>query len=403
MQKKLLNILLCGVLVIGLTGCNTKQEEVKNSNNPYSKEEKKTITEISSIRNYYHGEIALVSVNEEEDGKEVTNLYIADEEGNLSFYGRSNTGEQTTLNGYLLYNPYTNVSSSLNANNGLIYDKNGRIIYQSSANRMYGSISKEGNYIVLVKTDSLSGETYKTELLDQKGNVIFSVEGKQYAGWLVDEVFYITDEEGCNLIDAKTKKTIHVDNKYLLEDRIKASNNYIVVGNEIYDRELNLMNKVKDSAISQVLNDEYYLSDEYIPAIYSIKDKSLVYSFDEGGLTRLFYYDGIYYVRSKTDYIYTLDENFNIVAEPEKSLSNDLLLTSEGVISNVKGYCIIDKNLECKTEIGYGSTIGTINWDNSDTNNEYVYFSKDSSLPIGMKFYNRVYNLKTKEWIEFKK
>lgn len=402
---KILWILLCGILLFSMTGCGSKDDEASGGNGASQAEDnqQKQSVQISAVDQYYDDGIALVRVVEEEDGENVTNYYIADENGNLSEYDRPDSMNNLfTMNGYLLYNSYTGTPDTSSSSDGEIYNNKGEIVYSSSLDCRYGNISKKGNIIAMKTIDSLAGESYKTMLLDKDGNEIFSVDGNTYAGWLTDEIFYISDEEGYNLIDADTKKVVHVDKSYAIGEDIKSSYGYIIVASKIYDTNLNLVYDAEpNGGVSEVLNDDYYfVSNTSGGKICSLKDGREVYNFEEGGITKIYYYDGTYYVRSKTDYLYTLDKDFKIVAEPREEIASDLLLTSEGVISNLQGYCILDENLECKTEIGYGSEIGTINWDTSDINSEYIYLTKEDDN--GKKSVN-VYNLKTKQYVEFKK
>jgi len=391
MRKKFFTILICGVMVLGLaTGCKNDNKENNVSNKDNIEDKKVTI---SDVYNPYHGEdggVALIRITETIDGEEKLNYYIADENGKLSSYNRKNTGDTISLNGYIIYNGYKNASHSSNYD-GEIYDSKGKLVHTSSYNKqVFGDISENGNVIVLTTVDSLKGTSTKTELQDKDGNVIFSVNGTEDAEWLIDEIFFIKDDKGVNLIDASNKKNVHINIGYT--NNLKASNGYIIVGQNIYDQNLNLISST--ASASDVLNENYYLANDYDGAINKMADNTTIYSFKEGGVSQIFYYNDVYYVRSKTDFNYTLDKNFKYIAEPKKNLSGDLFLTSKGVVSNVEGYCILDEKLNCKTKIGYGSDTGRL----TSSNGDYLYFTyKNNSYP------NRIYNVKTESFMEFKK
>ena len=248
---KILWILLCGILLFSMTGCGSKDDEATGGNGASQAEDnqQKQSVQISAVEQYYDDGIALVRVVEEEDGENVTNYYIADESGNLSEYDRPDSMNNLfTMNGYLLYNNYIGTPDTSSSSDGEIYNNKGEIVYSSSLDCRYGNISKKGNIIAMKTIDSLAGESYKTMLLDKDGNEIFSVDGNTYAGWLTGEIFYISDEEGYNLIDADTKKVVHVDKSYAVGEDIKYSYGYIIVASKIYDTNLNLVYEFQASS-----------------------------------------------------------------------------------------------------------------------------------------------------------
>ena len=153
-----------------------------------------------------------------------------------------------------------------------------------------------------------------------------------------------------------------------------------------------------------IINDKYFYAetdnDNY--GIYDMKGK-LVKDLTEGGISYIFENDDVYYVKSNTGYIYTLDSNFEYITEPIKNTST-LLPTEKGIIGFIdsKVY-LLDKTLEFNKELSYISDFSARDINNDimkSTMNGFTYYLKDKFLYSDN---NIIYNLETEKAVEIYK
>ena len=150
--------------------------------------------------------------------------------------------------------------------------------------------------------------------------------------------------------------------------------------------------------MKQDLNDKYYLGEQ---GIVDLTGK-VVYDFSEGGYSQVCYYDGSYYVVSKTGFLYTMDDNFKRIAEPIKHSTSDLVLTTNGIVTVEGGCGIIDKNLNKvqSIKLDEGERL------NAEMSNEhldqYIYINKKNSSG-SLSFPIKVYDVQNQKYINFYK
>jgi len=388
MKRKTLIVLLVvmlGVMLFTLTGCgNSDSEKTKTNEKEVEKSSvtinKENTVEIEKIVSEYNSGIAVV---EGKDG----NIYMINENGevkaDLTKQLKSNIKGKylgiLNYNGYLTIEPFKYDS--------YIIDKEGKVVFEINENIKYGAVSKDG-YVAIQKTiNNLSGNTTIMQIIDLQENVVYEDENiTSTFEYVVDDIFvvdgidrYGTPNKGyfIDLKDKNNKKKIelggilHKPSTYPDYDGIAVKDGIIVVDESSatdyfidaktfvkYEiAELNFSNSSR-----KIINSNYYLIIDndgeekyYINKIdQASKTDSLgetaVKDLSEGGVAYIEYYNGVYYVISKTGYFYTLDDDFNYILEPVKDTKSKMFLTSEGVVvQNVvetKGgdVGIIDKN-----------------------------------------------------------
>ena len=375
----------------------------ENNQNESKDNSELTELEFEEIDQPYKDGYAILR-SDEKNSSGNTIYYFVDSNGKLVYQeGIYNMSHHKFMNGYFIRNYYNN-----NNNASIIDLSTGETVLQGTTSVSatesvsYGDISKNGYVVAVRKTESLSGETYKTNIEDLNGNVIYSVDKKvRYICPTADTFVFIDDDTGSvTLINAQTKKNVEVNYRYeyLENDEVYGFENYIAFNDFIVSVDLEKVYE-KMPRMKNELNDQYYLSTEGITDFTG----KVVYDFTDGGFTKVFYYDGIYYVLSKNDFRYTLDENFNFVAQPDKFYSSFLFtLKSNGVLSTGSGIGIRDKDLNKVQGID-------LDTDTEDVDDEMTGKYIDGFVYIRGVYNGRsgatdkVYNLETNEFITFHK
>lgn len=395
------------VMLVALTGCGN-EKETSNSNKTVENEGSKQSEKIEflHIKNSYSGEYAILDSGKKDERTQEEIYYYVDSAGKV-VYERSiyNSEEEIFSNGYITVDPYRR-DGTYNDNIGKshIIDPEGKSIKSGKSNVAYSEVSKDGYILAVYEEDGLSGKTYNTKIESLQGKEIFSVEGKAEYKLITGNVFAIIlkDESKVSnkviLIDAKSKEKYEYDyNLFTILDNVVSGENYIYIDNKIIRTDLK---KAYDNmpVMKQDLNDKYYLGEQ---GIVNLEGK-VVYDFSEGGYSQVYYYDGTYYVVSKTGFLYTMDDNFKRIAEPIKHSSLDLVLTTNG-IATVEGGCgIIDKNLNKVQSIKLDEG-ESLNVEMSNEHlDQYIYIDKKNSSG-SLSFPIKVYDVKNQKYINFYK
>ncbi len=396
MKNKLLMILLCGVMVLGFaTGCGNKATNNNdNQKSEYENKEQQTgiaITEtISSFENGY-------AVVKGTDGTS----YVIDENGNSTY--KLDSDKTKVVNGYII--------SSTGMGN-YVMDGKGKTIFEKEDNKEYVSISKSGNLVVRTREQSLSGTNYKYSILDKNGKIIYADDSVSEYKYIAGDVYLY----GSILVNAKTGKTYTfsddvevkggLTNGYLYFMGV-SNKNYII--SEDLEKVYNLSTDFwSDFNILGIINEKYIYgkntnsgNDTY--AIYDMTGK-IVKDLTEGGIQSIFEFDNVFYVKSNTGYIYTLDSEFNYIKDPVKDTSV-LIPTTKGILAfkDSKVY-LLNKNLDFKDELSYISNFLARDMDNEimklHLNSGYTYYLRDKFI------YGKngvIYNLDTKELLQIYK
>ncbi len=410
MKKRILVVGLITIFIlilVTLTGCGNKKETSssdKINENEGSKQSKEI--EFSHIESSYSGGYAILDSGKKDEKTQEEIFYYVDSAGKVvderSIY---NNTEEIFSNGYTTVNPYRR-DGTYNDNIGKSYiiDAEGNSIKSEKSSVAYSEVSKDGYVLAVYEEDGLSGKTYHTKIESLKGEEIFTVEGKAEYKLIIENIFAVIlkDERKVSnkviLIDAKSKEKYEYDyNLYTILDNVIGGKNYIYIDNKIISTDLK---KVYDNmpVMKQDLNDKYYLGEQ---GIVNLEGK-VVYDFSEGGYSQVCYYDGAYYVVSKTGFLYTMDDNFKTIAEPIKHSTSDLVLTTNGVVTVEGGCGIIDKNLNKvqSIKLDEGERL------NAEMSNEhldqYIYINKKNSSG-SLSFPIKVYDVQNQKYINFYK
>ena len=410
MKKKILSLGVIAILIImlfALTGCgNNNQDNEKLQNDNMSDNQGDNIVselEFKDIEQPYKDGYAILWSNEKNSSGNPI-YYFVDSNGKVVYKeGIYNLSHHKFMNGYYIRNYYnSNIDASI------IDLRTGKTVL-SGTNSVsdtesvsYGDISENGYVVAVRKTNTLAGESYKTNIEDLDGNVIYSVDKKVRFVSPTADIFVLMDaiKDGVVLVNAKTKKSIEVNNvfTYLESDEILSFESYIAFDDVIVSVDLEKVYEKVPRMVNE-LNDQYYLSDKGITDFSG----NVVHEFKDGGFSKVFYYDGTYYVLSNNDFRYTLDESFNFVAQPDHFYKNSLFtLKSNGVLSTGNGIGIRDRELNKIQGVD-------LDIDTEDINDEmtckyideFVYISEVSNNRAGAT--KKVYNLKTDEFITFHK
>lgn len=239
-----------------------------------------------------------------------------------------------------------------------VYDKNYKLIFDENDN-IISPVSKSGYMMTFEVVEQLSGITEKYKIVDMNGKTVCDLgEGWfKSAGYICDDIFYYIEEggKGVVLIDAAANKRLETQTKGgVCSDSLYAKsingdselNNWIRIGNTYFKKDLSGKKVAFDKSnfIGSKM-DEVPLTNNrfwHEKTIYDYEGNPLK-EITEGGVSEIYYYDGVYYVESENDYIYTLDSDFKYISSPRKAESGHLTcLTPLGV---VLGDRLVDKNL----------------------------------------------------------
>ncbi len=398
MKKKILGLgvvlILIGMLVL-LTGCgdkttNTNDSSTINTEQNNSNEQKEGIS-ISEVVEPFANGYAIVKGT---DG----NKYVIDENGNVTY--TINFDKYTFSNGYII------------VDNDYIIDATGKKILEEDDTKSYLAISKSGYVVVMTQSSSLSGVSNKVDIEDLNGNSVYSYD-KELS---LEDCKYITGDLfrlNSTFINARTGKTFKDDNGDIPEIKgnavdgkiyAKSVNHQYIISEDLEEVFTDQQDMWSKFDILGIINDKYFYAktDDNNYGIYDMKGK-LVKDLTDGGISYIFENDDVYYVKSNTGYIYTLDSNFEYITEPIKNTST-LLPTEKGIIGFIdsKVY-LLDKTLEFNKELSYISDFSARDINNDimkSTMNGFTYYLKDKFLYSDN---NIIYNLETEKAVEIYK
>ena len=398
MKKKILSLGVVAILIamlVLLTGCGNETTNINtntdtNDSSTINTEQKEGIS-ISEVVEPFANGYAIVKGT---DG----NKYVIDENGNVTY--TINFDKYTFSNGYII------------VDYDYIIDATGKKILEEDDTKSYLAISKSGYVVVETVSSNLSGTSYKVGIEDLNGNSVYSYDGAlelDRCKYITGDIFQI----GGTFINAKTGKTFKDEDGDIPEIKGKAMDGKIyarTLDNQyIISEDLEDVFTYKDDAWSTfdilgIINDKYFYAktDDNNYGIYDMK-KNLVKDLTEGGISYIFENDDVYYVKSNTGYIYTLDSNFEYITEPIKNTAT-LFPTEIGIIGFIdsKVY-LLDKTLEFNKELSYISNTEGKHINNDimkSTMNSFTYYLKDKFLYGGN---NMIYNLETEKAVEIYK
>ena len=427
MKKKILKLFILlavvALLLVCLTGCENDKEDDDNDRKNDDAEEvvdedyelydnqNQGTVEISEIVYRFDGGIAIVkdennnwfAINEK--GEIVLELPIAEGREAIDLVKE----DVTCKNGYI------KVDTHSTGNSIKYYDKNGKEILNDldEDTKIISDISKSGYYWVTKESKTLAGNEYTYSIQDLDGNIIKDfgkkdsnsyaklVGGDIFYGYLkeneeeTDEETYIEVDNGKHfLLDAKSGKEIEAEGQ-VENFRYVGYGWYLgwgvgsddIIFKDNLEEYHELSSWRKDM---QIINEKYYIERGSDTAIIRSMDGEEVKDLSEGEAKNIAYFDGVYYVISKTDFCYTLDENFDYILEPKEFNSGHIVgVTSDGVVvcqsdedGNIK-YYITNKNFEVEKELDIENK--KANWTNLEeiltnfdglTEGDFLYSSK---------------------------
>ena len=257
--KKIFLCLLCGVLLLGVTGCGNEKESKKNDNTPKENTEGIAVTDVYATSNNY----LVVKA----DGK----VYIIDNEGKKQGTLDISIDEKNTItindDGYVYYGNYGN-------NN--IYDKTGKIVLESTDDITYQYISANNNTIRRSKdSDFETGTTTVKEIVDMEGEAIKKLDAEVDQYYVGGNIWQIYDEEGEFLYNEETNEKLENedyfdDYSYYYGGPDSATAITIANGGVFFDEHHFVTSDLKytyDEDIIYVSSDYYYNNEDY--SIYS--------------------------------------------------------------------------------------------------------------------------------------
>lgn len=411
MRKKFLLtgiIFMLILMLVILTGCgdkksNTNQnQEVENVTSNNEIQANKTGIEIKEIVQKFTDGIAVVKDNN-------NNQYAIDENGNVIAKSKDSKENVYYSNGYISVGNY-------------IYDSEGKEITHDE-NKTYGNVSKSGYVSVVIKSEDVSGKHYIEQIEDLQGNKIsdsytlYSTDSDFV--YLFEDFYYVCDRDNEEylLINAKNNETKNLEevlckdggslsyapniirkfgNLYLLSEGSKAwcvnsDFSKVTSAAPIYDG--------FGYTVNNIILDKYMIgkgnqggnADEI--RAFDL-DGNMVKDFTEiGNVKAIEEYNNIIYIISETGYIYTMDENFNYIIQPEKTEYVGLLKCKDGIIatkdvgSGNVNMTLLDENLQPVKELATISHSYT-----SSDGDKFLYYNYVNSYSI--------YNLETNKELE---
>ena len=336
-MKKIFLCLLCGILLVGVTGCGNEKENKNTDNTPKENNEGIAVTDVYATSNNY----LVVKA----DGK----VYIIDNEGKKQGTLDITVDDKTiiTINddGYVYYG----VSNGEHN----IYDKTGKTVLESNDDETYQYVSAEHYTIKSSKvSDFENGTSSKREIVDFNGKVIKELNPEFSQYYLGGNIWHIYDEEDHWLYNEVTKEQNN-DEDYFDRYYISGPDSNMAIpitdGGVFFNEHSFITADLKytyDENIIYVSSDYYYNNEDY--SIYSY-DGTKVKEFTSGdGFSHIFSIDNIYYVESGTGYFYTLDKDLNQNEEPYEledsitgrtvAVGNNCILSDDKVNFNEDGY-----------------------------------------------------------------
>ena len=369
-MKKIFLWLLCGVILLGVTGCSNEKENTNSDNTKKENTEGIAVTDVYATSNNY----LVVKADDK--------VYIIDNEGKKQGTLDITVDDKTVItindDGYVYYG----------VSNGKrnIYDKTGKAVLESNDDESYLYISENN---CTLKRSSVSdfenGSSTKLEMIDSDNNVIkeFGPDNTPY--YIGGNIWQGIDSAGTFFYNDETDTIVH-NNEFGVTYGIysKPNNNTSIPisnGGVFFDEDSFITSDLKyvsDNNIMYASSDYYYNKEDY--SIYSY-DGTKVKEFTSGdGFSHIFSINSTYFVESGTGYYYTLDKDLNQNEEPYQ-LEDSIIGRTVAVGNN----CILSEDKVNFKEDGYEGT-----WDHF-----YLYDYKGKLLEdIGEGFdsYSEVNN-----------
>ena len=400
--------ILISMLVI-LTGCgdkksNTNQnQEVENVTSNNEIQANKTGIEIKEIVQRFTDGIAVVKDNN-------YNQYAIDENGNVIVKSKDSDENIYYSNGYISVGNY-------------IYDSSGKEITHDE-NKTYGNVSKSGYVSVVIKSEDVSGKHYIEQIEDLQGNKIsdaytlYSTDSDFV--YLFEDFYHVYDRENEEylLINAKNNEIKNLEDvlckdggslSYAPDKIEKFGNLYLIYtsGHNAWcvNSDFSKVTSAEPRynrfgyTVNKIILDKYMIGEgnqggnaDEIRAFDL--DGNMVKDFSEiGNVKAIEEYNNIIYIISETGYIYTMDENFNYIIQPEKTEYEGLLKCKDGIIatkdvgSGNVNIILLDENLQPVKELATISHSYT-----SSDGDKFLYYNSVNSYSV--------YNLETNKKLE---
>ncbi len=387
MKKKILSILLIGILIIGLTGCGNSKNKTTNDNvlENSTNENTNKGREISKIYDFDLNGQSAVEFSD-------YSYTVIDTNGKEIYTGSKIEHIALLSNGYLTYNSYIDGYKLHSVNESYVMDLTGKKVLESTDTnekiKRYGAVSVSGYVVVYEEADGLNGKTYNYKIIDLKGNTIYD-GGEDKIFYLGGDYFCLNLNDGIygTLVNAKTKKTTELDlsaeNVYMYYSN--KDNFGILRAEEIKTIDNNMNFGIEVSPIVLSYEDGYLISSDGNNIID--KNGKVIRDLSEGGYKDITYNNKEFAVISETGYYYKVDTNNNYVVEPVKIETNDSSVLINNDLYIIKGQELKKYNSKSNS---YESVV-TINAP-SDKNDKAVLKNIKSNNIIEIGYY---YNGKT--------
>ena len=338
MKKKILLCLICGVLLLGVTGCGNESENKNSDSSQKENTEGIAVTDVYATSNNY----LVVKADSE--------VYIINNEGKKQGTLDITVDDKTTItindDGYVYY--------GVSNGDRNIYDKTGKTVLKSNDDESYLYIS-ENNYTLKRSSvsDFESGSSTKLEMVDFDNNVIKEFDSDNTPYYIGGNIWQGLDSNGTFLYNDETNTQINSEEYANNYDMYIDPNNSTAItisnGGVFFDEHHFITSDLKytyDENIIYVSSDYYYNNEDY--SIYNY-DGTKVKEFTSGdGFSHIFSIDNTYYVESGTGYFYTLDKDLNQNEEPYQledsitgrtvAVGNNCILSDDKVNFNEDGY-----------------------------------------------------------------
>ena len=344
MKKKLLSILLMGVLIIGLTGCgknntSTSDSNLKNDtkvNKTDNLEKVEAVSVLATSENY-----AIVTGKDNE-------THIIDKDGvsQGTIKNIAAVGHQINNNGY---------SYVLGESYNKIFDKEGNELFSSKSSESYYFGISPDNYVIksVKSSDFENGNSYTFQVVDMKGKMIREDVKKDLGTdanssfsvtYLGENIYVITDGGNDYLYNIKSGKSKKLENNeldyYTCKSR-KTDGKWMKCYSKITEDMIRVENTIIKEDLSTIKVDTYdltmdskyyYKSNE--KSIYDYEGNKIKEVTSGDGLTAVFAKDNKYYVASGTYYYYVMNNKFEQDKEPVKLGRSVKTITKYGIIVN---------------------------------------------------------------------
>lgn len=395
MKKRILMIAVCFFTGLFLLNNQITFIEAK------SKTKTMLLTDSVSANDHpFENQLEIVKVSE--DGLAGSDCYVmlVDKKGNEILEMDDKCPYYAAKNGYIVFNPITTRADGY-LDNGYqnmssIYTTKGKVVKEGEPDVYYGKVSKSGYVFCIKEIEDLDGifyqyfiENLKTgEVIEINSNDMPSLENGTfdiYTG--IGDIFLdYVNNRGNKFINIKTGETnnscFYENRQGEIIDYLSGPNyryGYFAYNNLIVSKDLKeeyRFPKVNDRGScafiligkNKVLANDGSMNGDFC-GIYDFNGnllKNLVPENEDGddasyggkiNIKQIIYYKGVYYIKSENGFIYTLDDNFNYIAEPTKTIEDKkisysyLICTAKGmaIISGMDMF-LIDKDLKITKE-----------------------------------------------------